>query len=118
MAWLLARTHHVQLVGCRNSTPPTVWRGLSGFEEQASLRSWLYRVATNRCLDALRALRKRWRVEPAMLDIGPPEPTRSGQVLWLQPYPDVLLAGVIDQTPGPEAPYEAREAIYLAASPS
>ena len=82
----------------------SAWRGLSGFEEQASLRSWLYRVATNRCLDALRALRKRWRVEPAMLDIGPPEPTRSGQVLWLQPYPDVLLEGVIDQNAGARSP--------------
>jgi RNA polymerase sigma-70 factor (ECF subfamily) len=57
-------------------------------------------------------------VETPTPDIGQPEPTRYGEVLWLQPYTDVLLAGVIDQTPGPEAPYEAREAIYLAASPS
>src|SRR6516164_1365155 len=92
----------------------SAWRGLSGFEEQASLKSWLYRVATNRCLDALRALRRRSRVGTATPDIEPPEPTRYGQVLWLQPYPDVLLEGVIDQTPGPEARYEAREAISLA----
>ena len=92
----------------------SAWRGLSGFDGQASLKSWLYRVATNRCLDALRALRRRSRVDPVMLDIGPPEPTRYGEVLWLQPYPDVLLEGAIDRTPGPEARYEAREAISLA----
>ena len=92
----------------------SAWRGLSGFDGQASLRSWLYRVATNRCLDALRALRRRSRVDPVMLDIGPREPTRYGEVLWLQPYPDVLLEGVIDRAPGPEARYEAREAISLA----
>ena len=92
----------------------SAWRGLSGFDGQASLKSWLYRVATNRCLDALRALRRRSRVDPVMLDIGPREPTRYGEVLWLQPYPDVLLEGVIDRTPGPEARYEAREAISLA----
>jgi len=92
----------------------SAWRGLSGFDGQASLKSWLYRVATNRCLDALRALRRRSRVDPVMLDIGPREPTRYGEVLWLQPYPDVLLEGAIDRTPGPEARYEAREAISLA----
>src|SRR5215470_16883551 len=91
----------------------SAWRGLSGFGGQASFRSWLFRVATNRCLDVLRAWRRRSRVEPVMLDVGPPEPTRYGEVLWLQPYPDVLLEGVIDQTPGPEAQYEAREAISL-----
>ena len=92
----------------------SAWRGLSGFEGQASIKSWLYRVATNRCLDALRALRRRSRVGTATPDIETPEPTRYGQVLWLQPYPDVLLEGVLDQAPGPEARYEAREAISLA----
>src|SRR5215469_2688257 len=58
--------------------------------------------------------RRRSRVEPAALDIEPPEPTRHGEVLWLEPYPDVLLEGLIDQAPGPEAQYEAREAISLA----
>src|SRR5215470_4982240 len=66
----------------------SAWRGLGGFDGQASLRSWLFRVATNRCLDALRAWRRRPRVERATVDIGPPEPTRYGEVLWLQPYPD------------------------------
>jgi RNA polymerase sigma-70 factor (ECF subfamily) len=92
----------------------SAWRGLKGFEQQASLRSWLYRVATNRCLDALRARRRRSRVDPVNLDIEPPEPTHHGEVLWLEPYPDILLEGLIDNAPGPEARYEAREAISLA----
>jgi RNA polymerase sigma-70 factor (TIGR02960 family) len=92
----------------------SAWRGLGGFEEQASLRNWLYRVTTNRCLDTLRALRRRPPVESPVLGIEPPEPTRRGEVLWLEPYPDVLLEGLIDPAPGPEARYEAREAISLA----
>jgi len=89
------------------------WRGLGGFDGQASLRSWLFRVATNRCLDVVRAWRGRPRGAPAGLDIEPPAPTRSGEVWWLQPYPGVLLEGVIDQAPGPAARVEAREAISL-----
>lgn len=92
----------------------SAWRGLRGFAEQATLRVWLYRIATNRCLDALRAVRRRSPVEPARLDVEPPEPTQHGEVLWLEPYPDVLLEGMIDEAPGPEARYEAREAISLA----
>jgi RNA polymerase sigma-70 factor (ECF subfamily) len=92
----------------------SAWRGLASFEERASLRTWLYRVTTNCCLQALRAQRRQSRVEPAARDVEPPEPTRHGEVLWLEPYPDVLLEGLIDQAPGPEARYEAREAISLA----
>jgi RNA polymerase sigma-70 factor (ECF subfamily) len=50
----------------------------------------------------------------APLPVSAPEPTRLGEVLWLQPYPDVLLEGLSDQAPGPEARYESREAISLA----
>ena len=92
----------------------SAWRGLAGFEERASLRSWLYHVTTNCCLQMLRAQRRRSRMEPPVLDIEFPVPTRHSEVLWLEPYPDVLLEGVIDQAPGPEARYEAREAISLA----
>jgi RNA polymerase sigma-70 factor (TIGR02960 family) len=92
----------------------SAWRGLGGFEEQASLRNWLYRVTTSRCLDTLRALRRRPSAESPALGIDLPEPTRLGEVLWLEPYPDVLLKGLTDQAPGPEARYEAREAISLA----
>jgi RNA polymerase sigma-70 factor, ECF subfamily len=92
----------------------SAWQGLAGFEGRASIRTWLYRVATSRCLDALRSARRRppQSMPPAGLD--PPEPTRLGEVLWLEPYPDVLLEGLADSAPGPEARYQAREAISLA----
>jgi RNA polymerase sigma-70 factor (ECF subfamily) len=93
------------------------WRGLAGFEERASVRTWLYRVATSRCLDALRSASRRPPVNTPIPDLAPPEPTRMGEALWLEPYPDVLLEGMADRTLGPEARYEARESISLALSP-
>src|ERR671930_1480866 len=89
------------------------WQGLGRFERRASLRTWLYRVATNRCLNMLRAARRRPGMEKP-LDADLPEPTRLSEVVWLEPYPDVLLDGLTDSPPGPEARYEAREAISLA----
>jgi RNA polymerase sigma-70 factor (ECF subfamily) len=88
------------------------WRGLEQFEGRASLRAWLYRIATNRSLDALRASRRRPEDLQRMIEM--PEPTRYGDAIWLEPFPDVLLEGIPDQAPGPEARYEAREAIALA----
>jgi RNA polymerase sigma-70 factor (TIGR02960 family) len=91
------------------------WRGLDGFEERASLRAWLYRIATNRCLNALRDSARRPAREPGRpLPFVPPEPTRYGEAMWLEPYPDVLLEGVPDAAPGPEARLEMRESIGLA----
>jgi RNA polymerase sigma-70 factor (TIGR02960 family) len=89
------------------------WRGLDGFEGRASLRSWLYRIATNRCLNALRE-RGRRPPEPPAIAPEPPEPTRRRDPIWLEPYPDALLEGVPDQSHDPDARYEAREAIGLA----
>jgi RNA polymerase sigma-70 factor (ECF subfamily) len=89
------------------------WRGLEGFQERSSLRSWLYRIATNQCLNALRAARRRIPAEPAP-PFQPPEPTRRGEITWLQPYPDTLLEGIADTAPGPDARYQATEAIELA----
>jgi len=89
------------------------WLGLEGFEGRSSVRTWLYRIATNRCLNQLRSAKR--RPQPAAsLPVAPPEPTRFGEVFWLQPYPDSLWEGAPDQSPGPEAAYESREAISLA----
>ena len=89
------------------------WRGLAGFQERASVRSWLYRIATNRCLNALRDAGRRPPPEPVP-PFNPPEPTRRGEITWLQPYPDNLLEGIAETAPGPEARYQAREAVELA----
>ncbi|MFL5830441.1 MAG: RNA polymerase subunit sigma-70 [Solirubrobacteraceae bacterium] len=88
------------------------WRGLEHFQERASIRAWLYRIATNRSLDALRASRRRPEDLHRMTEM--PEPTRYSEPIWLEPYPDVLFDGIADEAPGPEARYETREAIALA----
>jgi RNA polymerase sigma-70 factor (ECF subfamily) len=88
------------------------WRGLDRFEERASVRAWLYRIATNRSLDALRASRRRPEDMQRMTEM--PEPTRYGEAIWLEPFPDVLIEGIPDQAPGPDTRYEAKEAIALA----
>jgi RNA polymerase sigma-70 factor (TIGR02960 family) len=91
------------------------WQGLGGYaEERASLRTWLYKIATNRCLNALRSARRRAAKEWDVPNVEPPEPTRLGEVVWLQPYPDDLLEDAADAPPGPEARYEQAEAISLA----
>jgi RNA polymerase sigma-70 factor (ECF subfamily) len=80
------------------------WRGLGGFEGRASIRTWLYRIATNRCLNELRS-RSRRPAEPVP-PFDPPEPTRRGDVPWLQPYPDADLE--------PAVRYQSRETVELA----
>jgi RNA polymerase sigma-70 factor (ECF subfamily) len=88
------------------------WRGLTRFEERASLRAWLYRIATNRCLNVLRDRRRRPKEVPSVAE--PPEPTRMVESIWLEPYPDVLLEGLVETAPGPDTRYETREAVGLA----
>jgi RNA polymerase sigma-70 factor (TIGR02960 family) len=88
------------------------WRGLDAFEGRASVRAWLYRIATNRCLNALRARLRRPREVQAMDNV--PEPTRRTEPIWLEPYPDVLLEAMPDHSAGPAAGYETRESIELA----
>ena len=88
------------------------WRGLDGFEGRASVRAWLYRIATNRCLNALRARGRRPQEVSRMVE--PPEPTRRVEPTWLEPYPDVLLEGLADTAPGPDPRYETRESVGLA----
>jgi RNA polymerase sigma-70 factor (ECF subfamily) len=89
------------------------WRGLAGFQARASLRTWLYRIATNQCLNLLRSASRRIPAEPVP-PFRPPEPTRRGEITWLQPYPDALLEGIADTAPGPDARYQATEAVELA----
>jgi RNA polymerase sigma-70 factor (ECF subfamily) len=91
----------------------TAWRSLGQFEGRASVRTWMYRIATTRCLNILRSASRR----PAMTlphGVEPPEPSRLGEVAWLEPYPDLLLEELPDTSAGPEARYEAREAMSLA----
>jgi RNA polymerase sigma-70 factor (ECF subfamily) len=90
------------------------WRGLDGFDGRASLRTWLYRIATNRCLDALRAVRRRPPKQWDMPGIEPPEPTDLGEIHWLEPYPDALLDGASGVSPGPEVRYEQAQSLSLA----
>ena len=90
------------------------WRGFGGFEGRASLRTWLYQIATNRCLNARRSASRRPAKEWDVPKVEPPEPTRLGEVLWLEPYPDTLYEGAIDMPLSPEARYEQTESISLA----
>ena len=86
------------------------WRSIGQFDGR-SLRAWLYRIATNRCLNYLRDESRRPRSAGlADLGSGTTQPMRSGEPWWLEPYPDVLLG---DVAPGPEARYDARESIAL-----
>jgi RNA polymerase sigma-70 factor (ECF subfamily) len=82
------------------------WQALAGFEGRASLRTWLYRIATNRCLNARRSAGRREAKVWDVPNVEPPEPTQLGEVVWLQPYPDALL--------DPEASHEQTESISLA----
>jgi RNA polymerase sigma-70 factor (ECF subfamily) len=82
------------------------WRGLEQFEGRSSLRAWLYTIATNRCLNALRDRDRR----PLLVHSA----ENYSEVSWLEPYPDRLLEGIVDAAPGPDARYEAKEAVALA----
>ena len=90
------------------------WLGLGLFEGRASIRTWLYRIATNRCLNALRSASRKPAKEWDMPNVEAPGPTGMGEIAWLEPYPDALLEGAIDVPLGPEARYEQSEAISLA----
>ena len=88
------------------------WQGISSFEGRSSIRTWLYRIATTRCLNMLRSrTRRRWQHSAALND---QKPTRRLDFAAIDPYPDAFLEAVPDRSPGPEARYEALEATSLA----
>jgi RNA polymerase sigma-70 factor (ECF subfamily) len=95
---------HVQEVFLR------AWRSRAGFQGQASVRGWLYRIATNACLDTLRRHRNRAVPAPADGSAGP----SVASMPWLQPYPDALLDELVSDQAGPEAAALSRESISLA----
>jgi RNA polymerase sigma-70 factor (TIGR02960 family) len=92
----------------------SAWQAIGAFEGRASLRTWLYRIATNRCLNALRSASRRPAKEWDVPGVEPPEPTHLGEVVWLEPYPDALLEGALDKPLGPEARFEQTESMSLA----
>jgi RNA polymerase sigma-70 factor, ECF subfamily len=97
---------HVQEVLLR------AWRARDGFAGRSSVRTWLYRVATNACLDTLRRDASRARAAPASsaAGVGP----SIAAMPWVQPYPDVLLDELVADEPGPEAVAVSRETMSLA----
>src|SRR6059058_3445879 len=91
------------------------WQGIGGFtEERASLGTWLYKIATNRCLNARRTASRRPARQWDMSQFEAPVPTPRDEPVWLQPFPDAFLEGAADGPLAPEARYEQTEAISLA----
>jgi RNA polymerase sigma-70 factor (ECF subfamily) len=94
------------------------WRSFHSFDGGPSFRAWLYRIATNACLNAL-ASRKHPRLlpdqqAPASVTVQMPQGAPPADVAWLEPYPDADLDGIADDAPNPEARYTSREAVQLA----
>ncbi len=98
------------------------WRSFSSFEagtsdERGSFRAWLYKIATNACLNALEGRKHQQRYLPDQLGPAGPPKMEGGPALdvpWLEPYPDANLEGLVDLAPNPEARYTARESVELA----
>lgn len=84
------------------------WRSRAGFEGRSMVRTWLYRIATNACLDLLESKSHRLR------SLESPQASESYGPEWLQPYPDRLLDQVASAESGPDAVVIARETIELA----
>jgi RNA polymerase sigma-70 factor (ECF subfamily) len=92
------------------------WRGFDSFEE-GSFRAWLYRIATNVCLNALSTRKHVGRLMPNQLApaaVEMPNGVPATEVAWLEPFPDLDLEGIADDAQNPEARYTSREAVQLA----
>lgn len=93
------------------------WRARSEFDGRGSVRGWLTMIATNACLNALKARTRarRFLQEPGRPPShGPATGGATAEVAWVEPYPDAELPDLADSEPGPEVRYETREAVQLA----
>ena len=93
------------------------WDSLDAFEGRSSVKNWLYRIATNACLNVLLSRARRRRLMPQQLGApwnAPPGRQPAAELPWLQPYPDAEMEGIGDTAAGPERRYEQREAVRLA----
>jgi RNA polymerase sigma-70 factor (ECF subfamily) len=120
------KLHCYRMVGSVNEADDLVqetylraWRSFESFDGRGSFRAWLYRIATNVCLDTLASRRKARRVlpdqqGPADVVVRMPEGAPPAEVAWLEPYPDSNLDQILDEAPNPEARYASREAVRLA----
>ena len=92
------------------------WRGFDDFEARASIKNWLYRIATNVALNVA-SRSKRGRMMPDQLDVPStqrPQGRPDAEALWIEPYPDAELESLPDPAAGPDACYELRESVRLA----
>jgi RNA polymerase sigma-70 factor (ECF subfamily) len=120
------KLHCYRMVGSVNEAEDLVqetylraWRSFDSFDGRGSFRAWLYRIATNVCLDTLGSRRSARRVlpdqqGPAAVAVRMPEGAPPTEVSWLEPYPDSNLEGIADEAPNPEARYASRQAVRLA----
>jgi len=118
------RLHCYRMLGSGDEAEDSVqetlvraWRGFASLDQREALRGWLYRIATNVCLDTLASRRHARRLFPQLE--GPatakmPDGVPDNEAGWLEPYPDQHLADIPDGKPGPEARYETHEAVRLA----
>lgn len=92
------------------------WRSFDSFEG-GSIRAWLYRIATNACLNTIAGRKSMQRWLPDQRGPAAVETTVGGpatDVAWLEPYPDSDMEGIADHAPNPETRYTSREAVQLA----
>ncbi|WP_192255704.1 RNA polymerase subunit sigma-70 [Mesorhizobium silamurunense] len=118
------KLHCYRMMGSLNEADDLVqetflkaWRARSQFDGRGSARGWLYSIATNSCLNAIKARSSARRI----LEQPERPPTEGGatggpaaELAWLEPYPDAELPDIADDRPGPEARYETRDAVRLA----